>query len=152
MKKPPDQTPASKAVTKPATKATTVSSKARANASAASTKAPAVPAKAPAVATRKSTAPAKKKSAGVTGPLTTVIAAEIDVGLGNHLFLRGTGPGLSWDRGLAMECAGTGLWTLTLKNTTFPLLFKVLINDHDWSAGDDFAAAPGTHVTVVPKF
>ena len=156
MKKTPDKTTAPKAdakpATKPATKATSVSSKARANASAASTKAPAAPAKAPAAATKKNTAPAKKKSAVVIEPLTTVISAEIDIGLGNHLFLRGAGPGLSWDRGLAMECIGPCLWTLTLKDTTFPILFKVLINDHHWSAGDDFAAAPGTHVTVFPTF
>jgi len=164
MKKSPDKTSAPKAVAKPAAKATAVPSKA----AAASAKAPAVtaktaktaatvPAKTPAAATKKSAAKkpaatAKKKSVIVAEPLATVISAKIDIGLGNHLFLRGAGPGLSWDRGLAMECVGTGLWALTLKGTTFPILFKVLINDVYWSVGGDFVAAPGTQVTVVPTF
>ena len=103
-------------------------------------------------AAKKPAATAKKKSVIVAEPLATVISAKIDIGLGNHLFLRGAGPGLSWDRGLAMECVGTGLWALTLKGTTFPILFKVLINDVYWSVGGDFVAAPGTQVTVVPTF
>jgi len=154
MKKSPDTTPAPKAVPKPATKATTDSSKApaaRAKVPAASAKAAAV-AKTPASAVKRPAAPAKKKPVVASEPSATVISAQIDIGLGNHLFLRGAGPGLSWDRGLAMECVDTGLWATTLKDTTFPILFKVLINDVYWSVGGDFVAAPGTHVTVAPTF
>ncbi len=162
MKKSSDQSPAPKTVTKPASKARTVPPKvpaARAKPPVASAKAPAVPSKipaastkAPAVARKKSAAPARKKPVVVTDAPATVISAKIDVGLGNHLFLRGAGPGLSWDRGTAMQCVGTDLWVLTLKDATSPILFKLLVNDLNWSVGDDFAAAPGTRVTVVPTF
>src|SRR5690606_12500637 len=35
----------------------------------------------------------------------TVIVAKIDVGFGNALYLRGDGPGLSWSKGVPMDCA-----------------------------------------------
>jgi hypothetical protein len=118
---------------------------------AAAKKSPA-PAPVPAAPAKKSAAPAKKKPAVATEPPATFISAKIDIGFGNHLFVRGSGPGLSWDRGVAMDCVGTGLWTLAVKNATQPVTFKVLVNDLSWCAGDDYVAAPGQSVNVVPTF
>lgn len=106
-------------------------------------------AKAPA---KKMTAPARKKPAVTTEPPATFISAKIDIGFGNHLYIRGTGPGLSWDHGLAMDCVGAGLWTTTVKNATLPVTFKVLVNDLSWSTGNDFVAEPGQSVMIVPSF
>ena len=106
-------------------------------------------AKAPA---KKTAAPAKKKPAVTTEPPATFISAKIDIGFGNHLYLRGTGPGLSWDHGIAMDCVGAGLWTVTVKHATAPVAFKLLVNDLSWSTGDDFTAEPGQSITVVPAF
>ena len=117
------------------------------SAKAASAPKPAV--KAPA---KKTTAPAKKKPAVTTEPPATFISAKVDIGFGNHLYLRGTGPGLNWDRGLAMDCVGAGLWTITVKHATAPVTFKVLVNDLSWSAGEDFAVEPGQSVTISPSF
>ena len=72
---------------------------------------------------KKTSAPAKKKRAE---PPATFISAKSDIGFGNHLYLRGEGPGLSWDHGIAMDCVGTGLWTATVKNATSPVTFKLL--------------------------
>jgi hypothetical protein len=94
-------------------------------------------------------APAKKKTGE---PPVTFISAQIDIGFGNQLFLRGSGPGLSWDRGVAMECVGTGLWTAAIKNATLPISFKVLVNDLSWSAGEDYVVSPGHSVTITPSF
>ena len=114
------------------------------------------PAKAPVKATsapaKKSAAPAKKKRATVSEPPATFISAKVDIGFGNHLYIRGTGPGLSWDTGLAMDCVGAGLWTITVKDATLPITFKVLVNDLSWSAGNDFVAEPGQSLTIVPTF
>src|SRR5258707_1285118 len=95
------------------------------------TKAPAkAPAKAPPAPVKasppakKSAAPAKKKVATVSEPPATFISAKVDIGFGNHLYVRGTGPGLSWDTGLAMDCVGAGLWTVTVKDATLPITFK----------------------------
>ncbi|MEI6674736.1 MAG: histone H1-like repetitive region-containing protein [Verrucomicrobiota bacterium] len=101
---------------------------------------------------KKAPVSAGKKPAITAEPIATVISAKTDIGLGNHLYLRGAGPGLSWDRGLAMKCGDAGLWTLRINDATLPIPFKVLINDVSWSEGDDFVAAPGTSVTVVPTF
>ena len=100
-------------------------------------------------ATAKKAAPAKKKTGE---PPVTFISATIDIGFGNHLFIRGEGPGLSWDRGVAMDCTGAGLWTASVKNAKSPVTFKVLVNDLSWSSGDDFTAAPGQSVTITPAF
>lgn len=98
---------------------------------------------------KKAAAPSKKKTGE---PPVTFISASIDIGFGNHLFLRGEGPGLSWDHGIAMDCTGAGLWTASVKNAKAPVVFKVLVNDLSWSAGNDFVAAPGQSVTITPSF
>ena len=101
---------------------------------------------------KKAAAPAKKKTAASTEPPATFISAQIDIGFGNHLTIRGSGPGLSWDRGVAMDCTGAGLWTASVKHAKNPVTFKVLVNDLSWSSGDDFVAAPGQSVTITPSF
>lgn len=94
-------------------------------------------------------APAKSVT---TAPVLTTITARIDVGFGNALFVRGEGPGLSWEKGLAMECVDGNLWRITLAESARAYTFKFLINDVTWSAGPDFTAACGTNVTVTPEF
>jgi hypothetical protein len=116
-------------------------------------KPPAKTAAKPAAKAKAKTTPSavKKKPVGASAAA-TVISVEIDVGLGNHLYIRGSGPSLDWDRGLAMECVGAGLWAITLEEATHPIPFKVLLNDSVWSKGDDFVAEPGTTTRIVPSF
>ena len=106
----------------------------------------------PTATAKKTAAPAKKKTAASAEPPVTVISAQIDIGFGNHLTLRGSGPGLSWDEGLVMENGGANLWTLALPNVTKPVSFKVLVNDLSWSTGADYVAAPGKSITAYPIF
>ena len=94
--------------------------------------------------------PAVKSAA--SKPVQTTISARIDVGFGNALFLRGEGPGLSWEKGLAMECVQDNLWRIVLSESARSFTFKFLINDMTWSAGPDFTAACGTSVTLTPEF
>ena len=117
----------------PATKRTTV---------AKATKAPA----------KKMMAPAKKRAAVTTQPPATFISARIDIGFGNHLYIRGEGPGLSWDHGIAMDCVGNDLWTSAISNATLPVIFKVLVNDLTWNEGEDYSVPPGKSVLVTPAF
>ncbi len=98
---------------------------------------------------KKAAAPAKKKTGE---PPVTFISAQTDIGFGNHLYLRGEGPGLSWDHGIAMDCTGAGLWTASVKHAKTPVVFKVLVNDLSWSTGNDFTVEPGQSVTVTPSF
>ncbi len=106
-------------------------------------------AKAPA---KKTAAPAKKKAAASTGPSVTYISAQIDIGFGNHLTIRGEGPGLSWDKGLVMDCVGPNVWTATITSVSRPVSFKLLVNDLSWSTGADYIVAPGKSITVFPTF
>ncbi len=101
---------------------------------------------------KKSAAPAKIKIGAAAEPPATFISAKIDIGFGQHLYLRGEGPGLSWQHGLAMDCVGANLWTITIKNAADPVVFKLLVNDVTWSHGHDFITAPGQSITVVPTF
>jgi hypothetical protein len=108
--------------------------------------------KAPAKKTAAAPAPARKKDAVQREAPATVISARVDVGFGNHLYLRGEGPGLSWDHGIAMDCVAADGWGLTLKGATSPVVFKVLLNDEKWSTGNDYVVEPGQSVTITPTF
>ncbi|MEY4939246.1 MAG: hypothetical protein RIQ93_981 [Verrucomicrobiota bacterium] len=101
--------------------------------------------KAPAVA------PAPKVKASSVPPRATVIA-RIDVGFGNALYVRGEGAGLSWDKGLVMNCVNDDEWQISLGQTDTPVALKFLINDLTWSAGPDFTVVPGVSITVTPEF
>lgn len=111
-------------------------------------KAPVPAAKAPA---KKAAVPAKKKSAAAEPPA-TFISANIDIGFGNHLTLRGEGPGLSWDKGLVMDNVGHSLWTAAIQGAKAPVTFKVLVNDLTWNTGADYVVEPGQSITVYPTF
>ncbi len=88
----------------------------------------------------------------VPAVVVTTISANIDVGFGNALYLRGEGPGLSWDKGVRMECVADDRWSLALGESARPFVFKFLINDETWSAGPDFTVSAGTTVTLTPTF
>ena len=90
----------------------------------------------------------KAKPAAVT----TTIVAAVDVGFGNHLTLRGTGPGLSWETGLPLECVADDRWSITLPETSQPIVCKFLRNDSDWCAGEDYTVLPGSSVVLSPTF
>ena len=85
-------------------------------------------------------------------PVVTTISARIDIGFGNTLYLRGEGPGLSWDRGLAMECQADDVWRITLAESARAYTFKFLVNDLSWSVGPDYSVACGASVMLTPEF
>ncbi len=95
-------------------------------------------------------APAIKTQASI--PLSTTIIAQIDVGFGNSLYIRGEGPGLSWETGVRLDCVADDKWSIVLAETAQPIVFKFLINDLTWCKGDDNVARPGTTTHVSPLF
>lgn len=94
----------------------------------------------------------KKPAAPVPAPAATVIKAKIDVGFGNVLYVRGDGPGLSWNTGVALTCVDANTWTISIAGAKEPVIFKLLINDVTWSRDSDYTAAPGSTVEVTPTF
>lgn len=79
------------------------------------------------------------------------IEAKIDVGFGNAVFVRGEGEGLSWDRGLPLECVDGSTWKWTAEAGR-AMKFKLLLNDTVWAKGDDLVAAPGQRLELAPSF
>lgn len=95
---------------------------------------------------------AKKKVAQKAASTPSVSAvAQIDIGFGNSLFIRGEGAGLSWEQGILMDCLDSSAWTWTGKSKK-PVLFKVLINDEIWSTGENFEIPAGEAITFTPSF
>ncbi|MBN1403522.1 MAG: hypothetical protein JW942_03520 [Opitutales bacterium] len=101
----------------------------------------------------KAKAAAKPKATAkeVSAALTTIVA-KADVGFGNVLFIRGTGPGMSWEKGVAMTNSGPDEWVWSSSKVTKPFEAKVLINDSIWSLDPDSTVAPGSKVLIDPSF
>ena len=110
--------------------------------------APATPAPTPAPkAAAKPAAPAK------TAAPVTIVVAKYDVGHGNSMFIRGEGPGLSWESGTAMKNSGNDVWVWTTSAVREGVVsFKFLINDESWAAGDNLTAQAGETTTYYPSF
>lgn len=53
------------------------------------------------------------------------------IGIGNRLFIRGDGPGLSWDEGVPLQFVSIGKWRWETAEATSPIHFKLLKNDRD---------------------
>lgn len=109
---------------------------------------PAPASKAVAIQEKQTTA---QKPALLAAPRPTTIEAKIDVGFGNTVYLRGQGPGLSWDRGVPCECVNGNTWRWTAPRAE-KLTFKLLLNDSVWAKGADLVIGPGEKVEVVPAF
>lgn len=97
-----------------------------------------------------SAAPAVKASSSAS--VLTTISAVIDIGFGNKLWLRGEGPGLSWEKGVVMDCVADDKWSLTIPDASAPIVFKFLVNDLSWSTGTDYVAKPGESISLTPTF
>jgi hypothetical protein len=112
----------------------------------------------------KKVAPKKTVRAGVGSPTPvaaspassaasdTVVVAKCDLGFGNELYVRGQGPGLSWDRGTLMKNAGPDEWVWKTSETGSDFEIKFLTNDVNWSAGENFKVKAGTKAVFVPAF
>ncbi|MDR2673313.1 MAG: hypothetical protein LBC18_00170 [Opitutaceae bacterium] len=97
-------------------------------------------------------APAAKKTEETRPPVVTTIIASIDIGFGNTLYVRGEGGGLNWETGVALDCVADDKWAISLSDAASPVIFKLLVNDLVWSAGENYTVPPGGELTVSPVF
>ena len=51
------------------------------------------------------------------------------IGIGNRLFLRGEGPGLTWEKGVPLQFVSIGKWRWEAADLAVPLKFKLYKND-----------------------
>lgn len=84
-------------------------------------------------------------------PVTTLIA-KCDVGFGRSLFLRGEGPGLSWESGVEMANISADEWSWSSSQVAHAVEVKVLIDDTDWATGANVSLIPGEKTTIEPVF
>lgn len=97
--------------------------------------------------------PVKTVAAAKPSPTKTIttIEAKIDVGFGNNLFVRGEGPGLSWEHGTPLKCVDPQTWQWSAEASD-PLKVKLLLNDAIWMSGEDIVVPPGKRIEVSPAF
>ncbi len=93
----------------------------------------------------------KTENAALSGTATEV-AAKIDVGFGNQLFIRGQGDGLSWDKGAPLVCRDSSTWVWSTPHAREKITFKLLLNDRIWAQGPDLVAEVGARTETVPQF
>ncbi|MFO8028211.1 MAG: hypothetical protein R6U56_11150 [Opitutales bacterium] len=110
--------------------------------------------KAPAKKAPAKKAPAKKAAKKVVAkkPVTTSIIANVDVGFGNTLYIRGEGADLSWDKGTALNNDSPYTWSFRTTAAKEPVTFKFLINDEAWSDGENLTVAAGGTSATSPVF
>ena len=103
---------------------------------------------------RRNPASAKGSSSRNTAPAeqVTVVEAKIDVGLGNLLFIRGQGDGLSWFEGVPLNCVDATTWVWSTRQARGKVVFKLLLNDQVWAKGEDVVVEAGRKIEVVPFF
>ena len=81
-----------------------------------------------------------------------MVEARIDVGVGNALFIRGQGDGLSWDKGLPLNCVDATTWVWSTTHAREKVVFKLLLNDQIWAKGQDAVLDPGQKIQIAPGF
>ncbi len=84
--------------------------------------------------------------------LRTEVAAKIDVGFGNQLYIRGQGDGLTWQKGVPLLCKDASTWVWSTRQARDTLRFKLLLNDQIWAQGEDLVLEAGKRVETSPQF
>lgn len=72
---------------------------------------------------------ADEPETAVTSDGFTRLIATAYIGIGNKLFIRGDGPGLSWDKGVPLQFVSIGKWRWETPDATAPVSAKLYKND-----------------------
>ncbi|MBL9205540.1 MAG: hypothetical protein JNN01_10675 [Opitutaceae bacterium] len=75
------------------------------------------------------------------------------IGIGNKLFVRGSGPGLSWDKGVPLQFVSIGKWRWDTAVPNVPVALKLYKNDQiECTAVGTLELEPGHHHEVTATF
>lgn len=119
------------------------------------------PAPTPAAATIRSAAsdePAQESSSSAevesstSSDGATRLLATAYIGIGNKLFIRGDGPGLTWDRGVPMQFVSIGKWGWSTHDAAGPVRCKLYKNDDLASLAGEIVLEAGRHTEVTALF
>jgi hypothetical protein len=95
-------------------------------------------------------APTRRKAPprGATGLIATAY-----IGIGNKLYVRGEGAGLSWDRGQPMDFLAIGRWGWTASGESAePITYRIYRNDEEPALDEPAVIEPGETKQVAPRF
>ena len=82
----------------------------------------------------------------------TSVIANVMIGIGNKPYVRGEGPGLSWDEGVAMNFIEIGKWAWSPPRKNASLTIQIYRNDEDPDKGGKYEIKPGEKFEVTPEF
>jgi hypothetical protein len=83
----------------------------------------------------------------------TRLIATSYIGIGNRLFIRGDGPGLSWEKGVPLQFISIGKWRWESADAIAPISFKLYKNDEVECPGlGTQVLEPGHQQDVIAKF
>ncbi|MFI5336531.1 MAG: hypothetical protein ACHQ5A_07090 [Opitutales bacterium] len=82
----------------------------------------------------------------------TRLLATAYIGIGNKLFIRGDGPGLSWDHGVPMQFVSIGKWGWFTHDAAGPVRIKLYKNDDSAALSGEVTLEPGRHTEVTALF
>jgi hypothetical protein len=92
-------------------------------------------------------------STAVSADGATRIIATAYIGIGNRLFIRGDGPGLSWDKGIPLQFVSIGKWRWETMDAEKTITYKLYKNDEIESSNlNNPALEPGSQVELNVTF
>jgi len=92
----------------------------------------------------------KEETANSNG--TTTVVANVMIGIGNKPFLRGEGPGLSWEEGVSMNFVEIGKWAWSPPRKNASLTVQIYRNDQDPDKTGKVEVKPGQKIEITPDF
>lgn len=91
-------------------------------------------------------------TAAKTSDGTTRLLVTAYIGIGNKVFVRGDGPGLSWEQGVPLDFISIGKWAWHAAESAGPIRVQLYKNDETKALGEPLVLEPGHHVEVRPVF
>ena len=97
--------------------------------------------------------PSKVKKRVRTKKSDSAVVASVFIGIGNKPFVRGSGAGLNWDKGIAMEFVEIGKWQwIAPADLDEPVELQLFRNDEDVDSAGKYTLEPGQQLDISPVF
>jgi hypothetical protein len=110
------------------------------------------PASPPASDESASESPSSSVESSTSSDGATRLLATAYIGIGNKLFIRGDGPGLSWDHGVPMQFVSIGKWGWSTHDASGTVRCKLYKNDESASLTGEIILEAGRHTEVTALF
>ena len=83
----------------------------------------------------------------------SAVVASVFIGIGNKPFVRGSGAGLNWDKGIAMEFVEIGKWQwIPPTELKEPVELQLFRNDENVDSTGKYTLEPGQQLDISPVF